>query len=121
MGFDGLRIWFLTGSQDLYGEATLAQVGEQSAAIVAGLNAASDIPVEIVHRPTVTTPGRHPASLPGRATADDACIGVIGWMHTFSPGQDVDRGPAGAAASRSCTCTRSTVATCPTPTSTWTS
>jgi L-arabinose isomerase len=84
MGFDGLRIWFLTGSQDLYGEAILTQVGVQSAAIVAGLNAASDIPVEIVHRPTVTTPeGIRRACL--EATADDACIGVIGWMHTFSP------------------------------------
>jgi L-arabinose isomerase len=84
MGFDRLRIWFLTGSQDLYGEAILAQVREQSAAVVAGLNAVSDIPVEIVHRPTVTTPdGIRRACL--EATADDACIGVIGWMHTFSP------------------------------------
>ena len=45
---------------------------------------AADIPVEIVHRPTVTTPeGIRRACL--EATADDACIGVIGWMHTFSP------------------------------------
>ena len=44
----------------------------------------SDIPVEIVHRPTVTTPdGIRRACL--EASADDACIGVIGWMHTFSP------------------------------------
>jgi L-arabinose isomerase len=84
MGFDGLRIWFLTGSQDLYGEAILAKVREQSAAIVAGLSEAPDIPVEIVHRPTVTTPdGIRRACLD--ATADDACIGVVGWMHTFSP------------------------------------
>ena len=84
MAFDGLRIWFLTGSQDLYGEATLRTVREQSAAIVAGLGAAPDIPVEIVHRPTVTTPdGIRRACLD--ASADDACIGVIAWMHTFSP------------------------------------
>ena len=84
MAFDGLRIWFLTGSQDLYGEATLRSVHEQSAAIVAGLGEAPDIPVEIVHKPTVTTPdGIRRACLD--ASADDSCIGVIAWMHTFSP------------------------------------
>ncbi len=84
MTFEGLRVWFLTGSQDLYGEATLRTVGEQSAAMVAGLDAASAIPVEIVHKPTVTTPdGIRRACLD--ASADDSCIGVIAWMHTFSP------------------------------------
>jgi len=57
MAFEGLRIWFLTGSQDLYGEVTLRAVREQSTAIVAGLGEAPDIPIEIVHKPTVTTPG----------------------------------------------------------------
>ena len=84
MAFDGLRIWFLTGSQDLYGEAILRTVAEQSTALVAGLGSAPAIPIEIVHRPTVTTPdGIRRACL--EASADDACIGVIGWMHTFSP------------------------------------
>ena len=84
MAFEGRSIWFLTGSQDLYGEATLRAVHEQSAAIVAGLREAPDIPVEIVHKPTVTTPdGIRRACLD--ATADDSCIGVIAWMHTFSP------------------------------------
>ena len=84
MAFDGLKIWFLTGSQDLYGEVILGQVREQSAEIVAGLNAAGSIPVEIVHKPTVTTPdGIRRACI--EASADDSVIGVIGWMHTFSP------------------------------------
>ena len=84
MSFDALRIWFLTGSQDLYGEVILAKVLQQSKEIVAGLSAAPDIPIEIVHKPTVTTPdGIRRACL--EATADDRCIGVIGWMHTFSP------------------------------------
>jgi L-arabinose isomerase len=84
MAFDGLRIWFLTGSQDLYGEAILRTVAEQSTALVAGLGSAPEIPIQIVHRPTVTTPdGIRRACLD--ASADDACIGVIGWMHTFSP------------------------------------
>ena len=84
MAFDGLRIWFLTGSQELYGEVTLAKVAEQSQAIVAGLGASPEIPVEIVHRPTLLDPdGIRRACL--EASADDGCIGVIGWMHTFSP------------------------------------
>ncbi|MFO7530880.1 MAG: L-arabinose isomerase, partial [Candidatus Limnocylindrales bacterium] len=84
MAFDGLRIWFLTGSQELYGEVILAQVAEQSQAIVAGLGASPEIPVEIVHTPTLLDPdGIRRACL--EASADDGCIGVIGWMHTFSP------------------------------------
>ena len=83
MAFDGLKIWFLTGSQDLYGEVILGQVQSQSTAMVAGLNAAG-LPVEIVRRPTVTTPaGIRRACI--EASADDSVIGVIGWMHTFSP------------------------------------
>ncbi len=84
MAFDGLRIWFLTGSQELYGEAILAKVLDQSREMVAGLTAVPEIPIEIVHKPTVTTPDAiRRACL--EASADDACIGVIGWMHTFSP------------------------------------
>ena len=84
MAFDGLKIWFLTGSQDLYGEVILEKVRQQSAEMVVGLNAAAAIPVEIVHKPTVTTPdGIRRACI--EASADDSVIGVIGWMHTFSP------------------------------------
>ena len=84
MAFDNLRIWFLTGSQDLYGEETLRQVEDQSTRIAVGLGASSDIPIEIVPRPTVASPdGIRRACLD--ATADDSCIGVIAWMHTFSP------------------------------------
>jgi L-arabinose isomerase len=84
MAFEGLKIWFLTGSQDLYGEVILGRVKAQSAEMVAGLNAAPEVPVEIVHKPTVTTPdGIRRACI--EASADDSVIGVIGWMHTFSP------------------------------------
>jgi len=84
MAFEGLHIRFLTGSQDLYGEDILRRVREQSAQMVAGLDSAPVIPVNVVHHPTVTTPdGIRRACLD--ATADDSCIGVIGWMHTFSP------------------------------------
>ena len=84
MAFEGLKIWFLTGSQDLYGEVILTAVRAQSSAMVSGLNAAAALPVEIVHKPTVTTPdGIRRACI--EASADDSVIGVIGWMHTFSP------------------------------------
>ena len=84
MAFDGLKIWFLTGSQDLYGEVILGKVKANSAEMVEGLNAADVVPVEVVHRPTVTTPdGIRRACI--EASADDSVIGVIGWMHTFSP------------------------------------
>jgi L-arabinose isomerase len=78
------RLWFLTGSQHLYGEATLAEVAEQSREVADGLDRASSIPVAILHRPVLTTPDAiRRACL--EASADDACIGVIAWMHTFSP------------------------------------
>lgn len=84
MGFEGLRIWFLTGSQELYGEATLRRVEEQSSAIVAGLQATPDIPVAIEQKPVVTGPDAI-RRMCLDADADDACIGVVAWMHTFSP------------------------------------
>lgn len=84
MAFDGLKIWFLTGSQDLYGEVILGKVAANSRQMVAGLNAAETLPVEIVPKPTVTTPdGIRRACI--EASADDSVIGVVGWMHTFSP------------------------------------
>ena len=84
MTLDGLRVLFLTGSLHYYGEETRRQVAEQSARIVAGLVAAPEIPVEIVHTPTLLDPdGIRGACI--EASADDSCIGVIGWMHTFSP------------------------------------
>ncbi|MBV9951627.1 MAG: L-arabinose isomerase [Acidimicrobiia bacterium] len=82
--FDGLELWFLTGSQALYGPETLDQVAAQSAAVVGQLDAASDVPVRIVARPVLTSADAiRRACLD--AAHDDRCIGVIAWMHTFSP------------------------------------
>ncbi|MER5481321.1 L-arabinose isomerase [Streptomyces sp. NPDC002734] len=78
------EIWFLTGSQGLYGEDTLKQVAEQSQRIAAVLDEAPELPVRVVWKPVLTD-----ASAIRRAcldaNADDACIGLITWMHTFSP------------------------------------
>jgi L-arabinose isomerase len=84
MALDGLRVTFLTGSLDVYSEETLRKVAEQATRIVEELRAAPDIPVEIVQVPTLLYPdGIRQACLD--ASADDRCIGVIAWMHTFSP------------------------------------
>ena len=77
-------VWFLTGSQGLYGEETLRQVAEQSQGVVAMLQAASDIPVTIEWKPVLTDSDAIRRAMI-EANSDDGVIGVITWMHTFSP------------------------------------
>jgi L-arabinose isomerase len=78
------QIWFLTGSQDLYGEDVLLQVRDQSAQISGTLAASEQIPVEVVAKPTLKDAGAIRRAML-EANADDDCVGVIAWMHTFSP------------------------------------
>lgn len=78
------EIWFVTGSQHLYGEETLNQVAKNSQEITNELDASSHIPVKIAFKPTVKTPEEITA-LCSAANASESCIGVITWMHTFSP------------------------------------
>ncbi|MBA3943000.1 MAG: L-arabinose isomerase [Herpetosiphonaceae bacterium] len=78
------EVWFVTGSQHLYGPETLDQVDEHSRAIVRGLSEASSIPVNIIFKPVVTTPDAI-YQLCLEANAARACVGLITWMHTFSP------------------------------------
>lgn len=78
------EVWFVTGSQGLYGEDVLAQVQEHARAIAAFLDAAEGIPVRVVGVPVVTNPeGIERVCLD--ATATPNCVGVVAWMHTFSP------------------------------------
>ena len=85
------EIWFVTGSQHLYAEETLKQVSENSQEIVKGFNASTQIPVKIVFKPTVTTPDQI-TDVCQEANAEKNCIGIITWMHTFSPGKMWIRG-----------------------------
>ena len=55
MSLSDYQIWFLTGSQHLYGPEAIEQVGEHSAEIVGFLNTAGAIPVEIIYKPVLTT------------------------------------------------------------------
>jgi L-arabinose isomerase len=78
------EIWFLTGSQGLYGEETLKQVAEQSQEVVRMLDQNPEVPIKIVWKPVLLTPDTiRRACLD--ASANDNCLGVIVWMHTFSP------------------------------------
>ena len=78
------EIWFVTGSQGLYGEETLRQVASQSRVIAEALEAAPDIVTRVVWKPVLTDADAI-RRLCLDATADDSCIGLVAWMHTFSP------------------------------------
>jgi L-arabinose isomerase len=77
-------VWFLTGSQGLYGEETLAQVAQQSREVAAMVDDDERIPVPVVWKPVLTTADAIRRVML-EANADDSCVGLIGWMHTFSP------------------------------------
>ncbi|WP_214414632.1 L-arabinose isomerase [Sphaerisporangium fuscum] len=79
---DEREIWFLTGSQGLYGEDTLHQVAEQSRRIASELN--DSLPFTVTWKPVLTSADAI-RRVCLEAGADDACIGVVAWMHTFSP------------------------------------
>ena len=79
-----LEAWFITGSQDLYGPETLKQVAVNSQEIVKGFNGSSTNPVKIVYKPVVTTPDEITRVCMDADSTPD-CIGLITWMHTFSP------------------------------------
>jgi len=83
-GHDELEVWFLTGSQHLYGEETLRTVGEQSGAVVRLLGESPDVPVRLVPVPVLTDADAIRRTCLD-ARADDRVVGVIAWMHTFSP------------------------------------
>ena len=76
------EIWFLTGSQHLYGPETLKQVAVNSQAIAGGLG--EKLPLPVVFKPVLTTPDAIRATIL-EANATPECAGLILWMHTFSP------------------------------------
>ena len=78
------EVWFLTGSQTMYGDEVLEQVATQSKGVVGLLDAAGDVPATIVWKPVLTSRDSiHRVML--EANSDPDVIGVICWMHTFSP------------------------------------
>ena len=85
------QVWLITGSQHLYGPEILDQVSDQSRRIAERLDASSEVPVEVRWRPVVTDTEQI-ARVLAEADAADECIGVIAWMHTFSPAKMWIRG-----------------------------
>src|SRR5829696_6556194 len=79
-----LEVWFVTGSQHLYGEETLQRVAAHSQEIAAYLDNEKSIPVKVVFKPTVKSPEEIYATC-SDANTTKACIGIVAWMHTFSP------------------------------------
>jgi L-arabinose isomerase len=89
--FEGKEIWLGVGSQDLYGEGPLRQVAAQSQDIANALNDSGKIPVKIVLKPTLKD-SQSIKDFMGDANSNPAVIGVIAWMHTFSPAKMWIRG-----------------------------
>jgi L-arabinose isomerase len=79
-----LEIWFVTGSQNLYGPETLKQVAVNARQVVQALDTAAAIPATVVFKAVVTTP-EEAAVLCLEANAAASCIGLVTWCHTFSP------------------------------------
>lgn len=84
MDYDNMELWFVTGSQHLYGTETLRTVGEHSQIIAKHLSDASAVPVRVIFKPVMTTPEAI-YQLCLEANSSPHCAGLITWMHTFSP------------------------------------
>lgn len=87
INLNSYEVWFLTGSQHLYGPETLKQVAAHSQEIASALDAVDVIPTRVVFKPVLTTPDEILAICEA-ANADPNCVGVITWMHTFSPAKN---------------------------------
>src|SRR5579863_7795723 len=84
-------IWFVCGSQHLYGPGPLAQVAENARRIAAALSDNPGLPLKTVYKPIVKT-SEEILDVCAKASADPSCAGVIVWMHTFSPAKMWIRG-----------------------------
>ena len=79
-----LEAWFVVGSQHLYGPKSLQQVADNARQVVEALNASGALPMRLVLKPTVTESDGILALCRAANDAPD-CIGLVTWMHTFSP------------------------------------
>src|SRR5262245_19497402 len=78
------ELWFLTGSQHLYGDETLEQVAKHSREITESLDRSVKLPAKVVWKPVLTGPDST-LEVCLAANGSPECVGVITWMHTFSP------------------------------------
>jgi L-arabinose isomerase len=79
-----LEVWFLVGSQHLYGEAALKKVAANAQVIARAFNQAEELPLKVVLKPVLTRPHEITQIL-DEANVAPNCVGLVAWMHTFSP------------------------------------
>ena len=82
--FENLEVWFVTGAQLLYGGETVKIVDGHSKDMVDGLNNSGIIPIKVVYKGTANSSAEVEAVMKA-ANTDEKCVGIITWMHTFSP------------------------------------
>jgi L-arabinose isomerase len=82
--FEQFEVWFVTGAQLLYGGDAVKQVDAHSNGMVAGLNESGRLPIKVVYKGTANS-SQEVESIFKAANNDDKCVGVMTWMHTFSP------------------------------------
>ena len=82
--FDNYEVWFVTGAQLLYGGDAVKVVDGHSIEMVKGLNESGNLPVKVVYKGTANS-SKEVETVFKAANNDEKCIGVITWMHTFSP------------------------------------
>ena len=82
--FENYEVWFVTGAQLLYGGDAVVQVDGHSNEMVAGMNSSGILPLKVVYKGTANS-SAEVTDVMSRAEADPKCVGVITWMHTFSP------------------------------------
>ncbi|MFP4620484.1 MAG: L-arabinose isomerase, partial [Bacteroidales bacterium] len=84
ININNYEVWFITGSQHLYGEEPLKQVADHAQAITKAFNEDPNIPVKVIYKPIMTN-AEAIKKLCMAANESDHCVGLIMWMHTFSP------------------------------------
>ncbi len=84
ISYDKQEVWFITGSQHLYGVKTLEQVAEHARKIARHLNGVSQIPIRVLYKKPLSTPDEI-LQLCLDANTSNRCVGLVIWMHTFSP------------------------------------
>ena len=89
--YENFEVWFVTGAQLLYGGDAVVQVDGHSSEMVAGMNASGLLPVKVVYKGTANS-SAEVLDVMSRAEAAPKCVGVITWMHTFSPAKMWIRG-----------------------------
>ena len=82
--FENYEVWFVTGAQLLYGGDAVVAVDSHSKEMVAGLNESGRLPIKVVYKGTANSSAEVEAIMKA-SNNDEKCVGIITWMHTFSP------------------------------------